>query len=146
MGLLDSLTGQIAGQVAKQMLGGSGDNKLALSLLSSLFAQGGGVSGIFQKLQAGGLADALASWIGNGKNETVTPNALAGALGSDLLSKVAGLSGVNNDEASGVLAQYLPEMINKITPNGLAAEAEGFDLSDGFDMKDITALASKFLK
>ena len=77
---------------------------------------------------------------------SVTADAMANALGTDLLGSAAHHAGVNNTEASSLLAQYLPNIINGLTPSGHADEAAGFDLSDGLDMKDLAALAGKFLK
>lgn len=143
MGLLDGLIGQVAGQV---LGGGNNNNAVAFKLLQGLMGQSGGMAGVFQKLQAGGLGNALASWVGNGANQSVSADAIANAFGSDLMSKVAGNAGMETQEASGVLAQFLPNIINNLTPNGNASEAEGFDLSDGLDMKDITALMGKLMK
>lgn len=144
MGLLDSVVGAVAGQV----LGGGngGQSQIAMKLISALMQQGGGVSGVFSKLTAGGLGGALASWICNGANQSVSGDAIANALGSQLLGGVAKSANVDSGLASNLLAQYLPNMINNITPNGTQQEAEGFDLSDGLDMGDLAALASKFLK
>ena len=138
MGMLDSVLGQV--------LGSNKDNAIALKLLQSLVSQQGGMAGVFKKLQAGGLGPALASWVGQNDNQTVSADAVANALGSDLLSKIANNAGVNNTEASTLLAQYLPNMINQLTPHGTAEEAAKFDLSDGLDMKDLTALANQFFK
>ena len=142
MGMLDSVLGQVAGQI----LGGGKDNALTMKLLQGLMAQSGGMSGLFQKLQAGGLGHALASWVGKGDNQAVSADAMANALGADLLGQAANHAGVNNTEASTLLAQYLPNIINNLTPSGNANEANGFDLSDGLDMKDLAALAGKFMK
>ncbi|MBR1375013.1 MAG: DUF937 domain-containing protein [Cardiobacteriaceae bacterium] len=141
MGMLDSVLGQVAGQ----LLGGK-NNALTMKLLQSLIKQLGGMAGLFQKLQAGGLAAALASWIGNGNNQSVSAEAMANALGADLLSQAANHAGIDDNQASALLAQHLPNIINSLTPNGIANEADGFDLSDGLDMKDLAALASKFMK
>ena len=138
MGMLDNVLGQV--------LGSNKDNATALKLLQSLVSQQGGMAEVFKKLQAGGLGPALASWVGQNDNQAVSADAMANALGGDLLSKIANQAGVNNTEASTLLAQYLPNMINQLTPHGDAAEAAKFDLSDGLDMKDLTALASQFFK
>lgn len=138
MGMLDNVLGQV--------LGSNKDNATALKLLQSLVSQQGGMAEVFKKLQAGGLGPALASWVGQNDNQAVSADAMANALGGDLLSKIANQAGVNNTEASSLLAQYLPNMINQLTPHGDATEAAKFDLSDGLDMKDLTALASQFFK
>ena len=46
MGMLDSVLGQVAGQI----LGGGKDNALTMKLLQGLMAQSGGMSGLFKQL------------------------------------------------------------------------------------------------
>lgn len=150
MGLLDSLVSKAVGSAVSSALGGgrgnAGNQGLAMALIGALMKQSGGASGLFSQLQGGGLGNALASWIGKGQNQAVSGSAITQALGSDLLGNIAGQVGVKQDMASDLLAQYLPNVINNMTPNGDAQEADGFDLSDGIDMKDVTALIGKFMK
>lgn len=145
MGILDSVIGAVAGSV----LGGNGNNQqqsLAMQLIAALLKQSGGAGNLLSQLQQSPLAGALASWISNGANQQVNGNDIISALGAELLGGVAQKVGVDNTTASNLLAQYLPMVINKITPNGTAADAQSFDLSDGLDVGDLAALASKFLK
>ncbi len=145
MGILDSVIGAVAGSV----LGGNGNNQqqnLAMQLIAALLKQSGGAGNLLKQLQQSPLAGALASWIGKGANQQVNGNDIISALGVELLGGIAQKVGVDNTTASNLLAQYLPLVINKITPNGTAEDAQGFDLSDGLDVGDLAALASKFLK
>ena len=41
-------------------------------------------------------------------------------LGSDAIGKIAAQLGLSHGEASGQLAQMLPEVISRLTPNGQA--------------------------
>src|SRR6516162_2590442 len=43
----------------------------------------GGLGGLLDKLQKGGLGDAINSWIGAGQNKPVSPGQLGSALGPD---------------------------------------------------------------
>ena len=52
-------------------------------------------------------------------------SALGGSL-ADAAAKV----GLDTSSAGNLLAQYLPNIINAITPNGNAADANGFGLDD----------------
>lgn len=71
-----------------------------------------------QKLQSGGLGDAVQSWIGTGANTAVTGTQLQKALGGDALHRAASEAGVSPEEASDGLASVLPELVNQLTPNG----------------------------
>ena len=143
MGLLDGIIGKVAGSV---LSGQGGEQGQAMALIGALMQQSGGIGNLFSQLQQGGLGDALSSWIGKGENQSVDASSISDAIGGDMLSNIASKVGVDQGTAGNLLAQYLPNVINNITPNGDAAEANQFNLADGFDMKDITALASKFLK
>ena len=78
----------------------------------------GGLTGLISKLQQGGLGDAVNSWIGTGQNQSVSANALQSALGSDTIQALAAKFGIAPDMLASGLALALPNMIDKLTPNG----------------------------
>ena len=111
MGLFDS----VAGAVLSKMLGEKSDMaKVAMEMLDKL----GGIEGVLAKFKEGGLADIAATWVGNGENATVSPGQIKDALGADTIAEIAGKFGLNPDMLSGQLAQHLPNVIDKMTPNG----------------------------
>mgnify|MGYP000910686267 FL=1 len=125
MSLLDNVI-----SAATSALGGNGEQNQAVQLVSQLVQQNGGNAGeLLGKLQQGGLGDALQSWIGTGSNASVDASQIQNALGSNL-SEAAAKVGLDTGSASKLLAQYLPNIINAITPNGNAADANGFGLDD----------------
>lgn len=121
MGLLDDLLGSAAagGQ------GGAGgiDLPQLMALVQQLLQQSGGLEGLLAKLQAGGLGEAAQSWVGMGANQPVSPDALDSALGPDLMGVLGGLLGGNGQQASSVLAQVLPGLVDQLTPQGRVPEA-----------------------
>jgi hypothetical protein len=52
----------------------------------------GGLGGLIDKLQQGGLGNAINSWIGHGQNQPVSPGQLGSALGPDLINYQAALA------------------------------------------------------
>ena len=107
-----------------------GEQGKAVELVTQLVQQNGGnVGDLLSKLQQGGLGDALQSWIGTGSNASVDAAQIQNALGGSL-SNAAAKVGLDTGSASNLLAQYLPNIINAITPNGNAADANGFGLDD----------------
>lgn len=120
MGLLDDLLGSAAagGQ------GGAGgiDLPQVMALVSQLLQQSGGLEGLLARLQAGGLGDAAQSWVGTGANQPVSPDALGSALGPELMGALGGLLGGNGSQASSVLAQVLPGLVDQLTPQGRVPE------------------------
>ncbi len=122
MGLLDVALGMLNGN---QTQGAQGNDpkamliQAAISMLSnSQSQQGGGLQGIIGALQNAGLGDAVSSWIGTGQNQPVSGEQIQQALGGDQLSELANAAGISQDDAAGQLAQFLPGIIDKLTPNG----------------------------
>ncbi|MDO4248950.1 MAG: YidB family protein [Neisseria sp.] len=128
MGLMDSLLGAAASAMGGN--GAEGGQNQALQLAMQLIQQQGGVGGLMNQLQQGGLGDALNSWVSNGSNQSVSADQLQSALGSEQLQQAASAVGVDSSQAGDLLSQVLPQLINGITPNGNAADADGFGLDD----------------
>ena len=113
MGLLDSVLSAVSGR---------GDNPSAgnqlLGTLSGLLAQSGGLQGLAGKFSQSGQGAAFSSWVGMGENQSVSSNQIQEALGSDQIRAIATKMGVDPNLASQFLAEYLPKIIDKLTPTG----------------------------
>jgi uncharacterized protein YidB (DUF937 family) len=83
-----------------------------------LIDQHGGVGGLMQQFEAGGLGSIAQSWIGGGQNQMVSPDQLHAALGSDAINAAAQHSGMSSNDLLGQLAQYLPQLVDHLTPGG----------------------------
>ena len=109
--------GAVMGQVQQQ--GGIGT---VLGQLLANDGEGGGLRGLVEKFNEAGLGEVVGSWIGKGENLPVSADQLKEVLGSDMLGKLAGQLGVDPDQASGQLAELLPGLVDKLTPQGVAPE------------------------
>jgi len=90
----------------------------------------GGLGGLLDKLQKGGLGDVANSWVGSGQNKPVSPGQLGPALGPDVIKTLAQRSGLSEEEITKQLSQVLPGIVDKLTPQGrLPTLAELSDLS-----------------
>lgn len=121
MGLFDSLVGAaLGGGQAGQAQGNAGglDPQAIMGVIGVLMNNAGGLSGLLGKLQQGGLAEAVQSWVGTGANQPVSPDALGGALGNDLMGMIAQQLGGTQQQAAGTLADLLPGLIDQLTPQG----------------------------
>ena len=78
----------------------------------------GGLGGLLDKFQKGGLGDVINSWVGSGPNKPVAPNQLGPALGPDIIKTLAQRSGLSEEELTRQLSQVLPGLVDKLTPNG----------------------------
>jgi uncharacterized protein YidB (DUF937 family) len=98
---------------------GSGAGKMAfLALAFQLLQSSGGLSGLLDKLRNAGLGQHADSWVGTGNNLPVAPDQLQQVFGPDVLEQLASRFGMSQHEASGTLAQVLPELVNHMTPQG----------------------------
>jgi uncharacterized protein YidB (DUF937 family) len=88
------------------------------ALVAALGSHEGGLDGLVQKFQASGLSPVISSWIGNGANQAVSPDALHGILGSDLVQQIAAKTGLPIEQLLPQIAQHLPQLIDGMTPNG----------------------------
>ncbi|MGH7498087.1 MAG: YidB family protein [Gemmatimonadales bacterium] len=79
----------------------------------------GGVSGLVQKFEAGGLGGIIGSWIGTGPNQSITPQQIEGVLGSGRLQQIASKVGLPPETLGNAIAQVLPGLIDRMTPNGV---------------------------
>jgi uncharacterized protein YidB (DUF937 family) len=102
-GLSDMLKGSLGG-----LLGGAA----AGSVIS------GGLGDLMKQLQQGGQGEAANSWVGPGQNKPVSPGDLAKALGADQIDALTSQSGLSRDELLNGLSQYLPKVIDHLTPDG----------------------------
>ncbi len=78
----------------------------------------GGLGGLLDKLQKGGLGDTANSWVGTGQNKPVSPGQLGSALGPDIIKTLAQRSGMSEEEITKQLSQILPGVVDKLTPQG----------------------------
>lgn len=111
------LGGALGSAILGSLLGGNNQQQGA-SMISNVLNQMGGIGGLVNTMSQAGLGDQVQSWIGTGANQPVSADQLNSALGSDTIANIAQQMGVDPGQASGVLAQMLPELINHLTPNG----------------------------
>jgi len=78
----------------------------------------GGLGGLLNKLEQGGLGDQTKSWVGSGQNQPVSPSQLGSALGPSILKTVSQLTGLSEEDLTKQLSQVLPGVVNGLTPNG----------------------------
>lgn len=78
----------------------------------------GGLDGLIERFQRGGLGDVMESWIGPGQNRSVEPNRLGEALGPQAVDTLAGQTGLDRNTLLSQLAQALPGVIDGLTPQG----------------------------
>jgi len=113
MGLLDS----VAGAVLSKVMGGNQNGGMA-AIAMELLNSNGGIGGLLSKFQGAGLADAAASWVGKGENMPISADQISSVLGNGQLAELAAKFGISPEMLSSQLAEHLPSVIDKVTPDG----------------------------
>ena len=128
MGLLDQMAGALAG-------GQSGGNGALLETVLQLVndPRHGGLEGLVRAFQQGGLGEIVNSWVSTGQNLPVSPEQVHSALGDASLQDIAAQLGMSPAQASGSLAELLPQVVDQLTPNGQLPQG-GDLLAQGLDL------------
>lgn len=120
MGLFDELASKASG-----FLGGGGGEQSGLggSIMSLLTNnETGGLGGLVQSFQEKGLGDVISSWVGTGPNMPISADQIKEGLGSDVIQSLAEKTGISQEDMSAKLAEYLPGVVDKLTPDGTIPE------------------------
>jgi uncharacterized protein YidB (DUF937 family) len=125
-GLDDMLGGLLGGRGG----GGGGTMGALMPVLAGLLASGG-LSKIMGGLKANGLSAQADSWVGTGANEPVSGKDIEQAAGREEIQKVAQQLGISESQAADAVAQALPEVVDKVSPEGKLPPEQ--DLDAAFD-------------
>src|ERR1700754_1517434 len=98
------------------VLGGGLGGLLAGGAAGSVLS--GGLGDLLKQLQQNGQGDTANSWVGPGENKPIAPGDLAGALGANQIDSLASQSGLSRDDLLSGLSQYLPRVVDHLTPEG----------------------------
>lgn len=113
MGLFDQVVGALSGN---QSGGGNALLETVLQLVNN--PQTGGLGGLVQSFQQGGLAEIVNSWVSTGQNLPISAEQIQSVLGNSTLQDLAAKLGMSNEQISGGLAAMLPQVVDQLTPNG----------------------------
>lgn len=145
MSILSTLAGALEGAPAGSgtsngiNLGGIASSGALISeVISMLQNRPGGLGGLLQSFQQGGLGHIFQSWIGTGQNLPVSPDQLRGTLGSDWIAKIAQATGLPANEVSQHLSTVLPQIVDHLTPNG--------QMPQGDIGSQLASVAQRFLR
>lgn len=117
MGLFDDLAGKAMGMLSGAS-GENSDNPLGGILEMVMPKDSGGLGGLVQSFQDKGLGDLVSSWVGKGENLPISADQIQNVLGNETVQNLASKFGLSGDNLSSMLAQYLPGVVDKLTPDG----------------------------
>ncbi|MDU4464651.1 YidB family protein [Haemophilus parahaemolyticus] len=126
------MLGNILGSVASSILNNGNNNQsVAIQLIQVLLQSQGGIEGIIKRFQESGLEEILKSWISTDeKNQPISANQVVEVVGQENMSQAAEKVGVSELDASNVLAEYLPKMVDMLTPNGQLPDLNNLNVND----------------
>lgn len=126
------MLGNILGSVASSILNNGNNNQsVAIQLIQVLLQSQGGIEGIIKRFQESGLEGILKSWISTDeKNQPISENQVVEVIGQENMSQAAEKVGVSELDASNVLAEYLPKMVDMLTPNGQLPDLNNLNVND----------------
>ena len=127
-----SLFDQVVGALSTGESGGQGNLlQTVMHLINN--PQTGGLQGLIQSFQQGGLGDIVNSWVSSGQNLPISAEQIQSVLGGSGLQELAAKLGISPAQASGSLAEMLPQIVDKMTPNGEVPQG-GDLLAQGTDL------------
>jgi uncharacterized protein YidB (DUF937 family) len=115
--LLNGLLGKLLG-------GGSSSNVDSEALINGLMgllspkSGSTGLTGLIHQFQQKGLGDLISGWVSTGPNPAISAKQVRQGIDPDLLAQFAEAVGLNKKTASSKLAEVLPTVVDKLTPDG----------------------------
>lgn len=116
---------QSAGQGTDAGGGGGSISDLIKGALGTLLAGGaaggvmsGGLNDFLKQMQKHGFTDHADSWTSGAPNKPIPPGDLAKVLGPDQIESMMAQSGLSREELLDGLSKHLPEVVNRLTPDG----------------------------
>jgi len=103
-------------------------------VMSILNNHPGGVAGLAQSFEQNGLGHLMSSWIGPGENLPISPDQVKSVLGNERVAELAAKAGISSDAASSHLAELLPNVIDKLSPEGKLPEGGSDFMSQGMSL------------
>jgi uncharacterized protein YidB (DUF937 family) len=101
--------------------GGGGLGGLLTGGLGGLLGGGalsGGLGDLLEQFKQHGQADKAESWVARGPNKPIDAGEMERALGQDRIEWLMQQTGMSKDELLSGLSQQLPDVVDKMTPEG----------------------------
>lgn len=116
MGLLDQVGGALGGALGDAK--GGAVNAILVQQLVSMLSKPGALTNLIGAFQKAGLGNIVQSWLGKGTNLPIEPAQVTHVLGSGTLGELARKAGIGENETASALSGLLPQIIDKVSPDG----------------------------
>lgn len=84
--------------------------------------ESGGLAGLVDSFKEKGLGGIMSSWISTGKNLPISTEQIQQALGKEKIQQLAEKAGMSPEDVKAKLSEHLPNIIDKLTPDGKVPE------------------------
>ena len=99
-------------------VGGSALLAMLLPLAMQWVQRNGGIGALLERFRQKGYSQQAASWVSTGENEPLDPQAVSEVIGTEELSRLSQQLGASDEEVAGGLARILPQVVDRLTPQG----------------------------
>ena len=113
MSLFDSVLGAVSGKTDGKM-----QPSPLIAIVGALLAQSGGLEGLMKKFSQAGLGDVFSKWVEKGPNPPVSASHIQQVFGADQIQALAAKLGIDPTTASEAMAEHLPSVVDRLTPEG----------------------------
>jgi len=125
MALMPVVLAMLAQRGARSSQADAGAQPGLGGLLGSLLGgSGGGLADLITGFERAGFGAQAQSWVGRGANQALPADALEQVFGRGGLAEIARRAGVSEADASRGLSQLLPEVVDRVTPEGQVPQAD----------------------
>jgi uncharacterized protein YidB (DUF937 family) len=122
---------ELLGTITRQAGAGKGGLTESIGDLLGSGSAIGGLGGLLETLQQKGLGDVGASWVSSGKNLPISAEQIQNVLGNEQVRAIAGKLGVEPEKAAQQLARYLPQIVDRLTPEGKVPDSASLQQAIG---------------
>ena len=141
-----SLFSDLAQSALGALTGNAGSNpqNTMMTVVTEMITKhssGNGLAGLIQQFAGAGLGAEASSWVSTGPNQPVTGQQMQHAIGADRINALAQKAGLPPGQMSDALAQFLPQIIDKLTPHGDVPQGAGLESALGGLLKGLTGPA-----
>jgi uncharacterized protein YidB (DUF937 family) len=120
MGFFDKIMDAAGSILGESDEGSDGDITQKQTLIDSIgdIFKGDSLGSMVENFTKKGLGDTISSWIGKGANMPISIDQIKEVLGTDKILDFAQKAGISQDKAASLLKDFLPGIIDKVTPDG----------------------------
>ncbi|MBI2740869.1 MAG: DUF937 domain-containing protein [Rhodospirillales bacterium] len=116
---LDEILGRLGGGQGDGVAGGQTPGG---GLLGGLLS--GGLGDLLAQFQGAGKGDAANSWIGTGQNQPIAPHELSQVITPEQMEFLTQRTGLARGELLAGLSEQLPQLVDRLTPDGRLPTAD----------------------